>query len=262
MSGKAPVDATESVGRARIFPRSYDSVLGLVFICLGVLFVSGAVSLASGGQNTESGSFSQNSSTTAGSQDPSMSGPAPAWPNSQTPLAGAAITPESGVISNGSYTNSYFNFSYRLPEQWQSRVPVAASGNEYQEDSSGTSQDGKKYLLLDVRDGNDSLELVAIDTAEENNITPSEVVVAEMGALRSLGGKMAGAAVEKEIGGRTFWISKAQVNGEVRGAAETLYAGFAAAKQGSYVLTWTFFADTPARLEQLLGTLESVSFEK
>lgn len=260
MSGTAPVDETESVGRARITFRSYEPVLGLVFICLGVLFVSGAVSIASGGQNPSKRSFSQDSSTTAGSQDPSMSGPAPAWPNSQTPLAGAAITPESGVVANGSYSNSYFKFSYRLPESWQSRAPIAASGDEYREDSSDT--DGKKYRLLNMRDGNDSLELVAIDTTEESSITPSEVVVAEMGALRSLGGKMAGAAVEREIGGRTFWISKAQVNGEVRGATETLYAGFAAAKQGSYVLTWTFFADSPARLEQLLGTLESVSFER
>ena len=286
MSGTAPVDPTESVVQALVIRKSFESFLGLFFIIVGVLMMMGAVSIASRGQTTEikessgqdpfgqnpvqesSGQdfSSQNSSAQSSPRQGSSSSEplgSPTWPNSQTELPGAAITPGSGTVSNGVYSNSYFNFSYRLP-QWQSGNPFSASQNEYRQDTSDTHQDGtKKYLLLDATGAtNNSVQLVAIDASEEPRITPGDIVVAEMAALRSLGGKLIGAAAEKEIGGRTFSIGKAQVNGEVRGASETLYAGFAAVKQGSYVLTWTFFADSPGRLEQLLGTLETVNFER
>ena len=242
----APLVATKSVEHSRI-RRSSASFLGLFLIMLGALVMTGALNVFSSGQ------------------DSSMPGsPAsPPW-SGQTPLPGAAITPESGTVSNGVYSNAYFNFSYKLPEQQSGGNPFTTAHKDYREDMSDTQQDGaKKYLLLDAAGAtNNSVQLVAIDTTEEPKITPSDIVVAEMAALRSLGGRMIGAAAEKEIGGRSFSIGKAQVNGEVRGASATLYAGFAAVKQGSYVLTWTFFADSPGRLEQLLGTLETVSFEK
>jgi hypothetical protein len=41
-----------------------------------------------------------------------------------------------------------------------------------------------------------------------------------------------------------------------------VYAGVAAVKEGNFILAWTFFADSRARLEQLLETLDSISFEK
>jgi len=271
MSGAEPKG---SVVRARIVSKSFESLIGVCFIFVGALFMCGAFSLASGGQNTQikdsqlqnsqiKNSSSQNSSGQESSGDGTV--PSSTLPNSQTALAGAAITPESGVVSNGVYSNSYFNFSYRLPEQAQSGGnPFTATTENYREETSDTHQDGaKKYLLLDAAGAaNNSVQLVAIDTSEEPRIRPSDLVVAEMAALRSLGGRMIGAAAEKEIGGRTFSIGKAQVNGEVRGATETLYAGFAAVKQGEYVLTWTFFADSPTRLEQLLESLETVSFER
>jgi hypothetical protein len=244
----APSLSTASVEHSRIIRGSFAGWLGLSLMVVGALFMMGALSISSTGQN----------SSTPGSLS------SPPWPG-QTALPGAAITPDSGTVANGTYSNAYFNFSYRVPEQLQGGGnPFTASQKDYREETSDIHQDGaKKYLLLDAAGaGNDSVELVAIDTTEEPRITPSDVVLAEMASLRSLGGKMMGAATEKEIGGRTFSIGKAQVNGEVRGATENLYAGFAAVKQGSYVLTWTFFADSPARLEQLLGTLETVSFER
>lgn len=298
MAETAPVDATESVvrtvvhptesvvravahpiesgGRAPIIRKSFESLLGLLFIVVGVLIMVGSVSIASGGQNTEIKNSSGQDSYVhnVSSQDLSVrnsssqasSGPLSSATerNSQTALAGAAITPGSGTVANGVYSNEYFNFSYRLPEQQSGGNSFTMAQKDLREDMSDTQQDGaKKYLLLEAAGAtNNSVQLVAIDTTEEPRITPSDIVVAEMAALRSLGGRMIGAAAEKEMGGRTFSIGKAQVNGEVRGASATLYAGFAAVKQGSYVLTWTFFADSPGRLEQLLGTLETVSFEK
>ncbi len=243
-----PSLSTASVEHSRIIRGSFAGLLGLSLMVVGALFIMGALSISSTGQNS------------------STPGPlsSPTWPG-QTALPGAAITPDSGTVANGTYSNAYFNFSYRVPEQVRGGgSPFTASQKDYREETSDIHQDGaKKYLLLDATGaGNDSVELVAIDTTEEPRITPSDVVLAEMASLRSLGGKMMGAATQKEIGGRTFSIGKAQVNGEVRGATENLYAGFAAVKQGSYVLTWTFFADSPARLEQLLGTLETVSFER
>ncbi len=240
----APLVATTSVEDSRIIRGYSASFLGLFLIMLGALLMTGALNIFSSGQES------------------SMPG-SPAW-SGQTPLPGAAITPESGTVSNGVYSNSYFNFSYRLPEQQSGGNPFTTAQKDFREDLGDTNLEGaKKYLLLDATGAtNNSVQLVALDTTEEPKITPTDIVVAEMAALRSLGGRMIGAAAEKEIGGRTFSIAKAQVNGEVRGATETLYAGFAAVKQGSYVLTWTFFADSPRRLEQLLGTLETVSFER
>ena len=242
----APLVATRSVEHSRIRGSS-ASFLGFFLIMLGALVMTGALNIFSPGQD----------SVMPGSP------PSRPWPG-QTPLPGAAITPESGTVSNGVYSNEYFNFSYRLPEQQSGGNSFTMAQKDLREDMSDTQQDGaKKYLLLEAAGAtNNSVQLVAIDTTEEPRITPSDIVVAEMAALRSLGGRMIGAAAEKEMGGRTFSIGKAQVNGEVRGASATLYAGFAAVKQGSYVLTWTFFANSPGRLEQLLGTLETVSFEK
>lgn len=262
-----PLLSTASVEHSRIVRSSFSSLSGLLLIVLGALFIMGALSISSPGQS--SSSRDQDPGAAGALSSPgSVSSPgalsSPTWPG-QTQLPGAAITPESGTVANGTYSSAYFNFSYRVPDQLQSGgTPFTAAQKDYREEPSDIHQDGaKKYLLLDAAGAeNNSLELVAIDTTEEPRITPSDVVVAEMAALRSLGGRMIGAATEKDIGGRTFSIGKAQVNGEVRGATQNLYAGFAAVKQGSYVLTWTFFADSPARLEQLLGTLETVSFER
>jgi hypothetical protein len=191
-----------------------------------------------------------------------------ALPAAQMPVTQAALTPASGSISNGSYINAYFKFSYRLPEQWQSHAqanPFESGGYREESASSEIHQDGsKKYLLLQEGEGatGNSVQVVAYDASEEPGITSEDVVLAELGALRSLGGTVEGSAAEKTIDGRIFSVGKTELRGEVRGQNQIVYAGVAAVKHGNFVLAWSFFADSPGRLEQLLGTLDTISFEK
>ena len=191
-----------------------------------------------------------------------------ALPAAQMPVTQAVLTPASGSITNGSYVNSYFQFSYRLPEQWQSNAqasPFESGGYREESASSEIHQDGsKKYLLLQEGESGtgNSVQMVAYDASEEPRITSEDVVLAELGALRSLGGTVEGSAREKTIDGRIFSVGKAELRGQVGGQSHIVYAGVAAVKQGNFVLAWSFFADSQGRLEQLLGTLDSINFEK
>src|SRR5690349_9296766 len=182
----------------------------------------------------------------------------------QISLPDTSLTPATGAFSGGVYSNSYFRLSYRLPEGWESgsqENPFEASRAQYQEEpaDSGLHQDGsKKYLLLsaDEKGSNNSVQVVAYDAANEPSITSGDVALAEIGALRTLGGT-AGGISEMTLGGRLFSVGKAQISAEVRGQTQPVYVGVAAMKDGNFILTWSFFADSAAHLDDLLETLNS-----
>ncbi len=188
-------------------------------------------------------------------------------PLSQQPPISAPALPTAATFSAGVYTNQYFRFTYRLPQQWteqQSASPFAAN-SDYREQAPaiGHENDGKKYLLISAGEPgtDDSVQVVAYDVSDEPTITGNDVAVAELGALRSLGGKMEGIS-DRAIGGRTVTVGRAEMTGDVQGQSQPVYAGVAAVKEGNFVLTWSFFANSDTRLKQLLGTLDSISFEK
>ena len=189
--------------------------------------------------------------------------------SAQILIPGPTVTPTAGSLSGGMYSNEYFHFSYRLPQAWESDAQSHSNPfettREYREGPGNSDiQDGsKKYLLLSAseRGTNNSVQVVAYDADGETSITSGDVALAEVGALRSLGGTASGIS-ETTIGGRTFSIGRAQINGEMRGRSQTVFAGVAAVKDGSYVLTWSFFADSASHLEELMGTLDSIRFEQ
>jgi len=189
--------------------------------------------------------------------------------SAQISLPDTSLTPATSAISGGVYANSYFRLSYRLPEGWQSGSPgnpFEAGRAEYREQpsSSDVHQDEtNKYLLLSAGESgtNNSVQVVAYDTASEPSVTSGDVAQAEIGALLTLGGT-AGGISETTIGGRTFYVGKAQISGEVRGQRQPVYAGVAATKDGNFILTWSFFADSAAHLEEMLGTLDSIRFQQ
>ena len=179
------------------------------------------------------------------------------------------MTPAAGGFSGGEYTNPYFHFSYRLPEHWESEAqpranPFETGRAEYQEQPGEVHQEeNNKYLLLSAgeKGTNNSVQVVAYDTDREASVTSGDVAQAEIGALLTLGGR-AGGISETTIGGRTFSVGKAQISGEVRGQTQPVYVGVAATKDGNFILTWSFFADSTAHLDEMLATLDSIRFEQ
>ena len=181
----------------------------------------------------------------------------------QISLPDTSVTPAAGALSEGVYSNRFFRFSYRLPEGWASSSQAAENPFEAGATPDVHQDGGTKYLLLSAAENgsNSSVQVVAYDAANEPSITSGDVALAEIGALRTLGGT-AGVISEMTMGGRTFSVGKAQISGDVRGQTQPVYAGVAAMKDGNFILTWSFFADSAAHLDDLLGTLNSVRFEQ
>ncbi len=187
----------------------------------------------------------------------------------QSPPATSVRTdPATGSVSAGVYTNNFFRLSYHIPSQWtlQGSANLFQTRSDYREETSAPDMrdsDGKKYLLMSAGEtGTDnSVQVDAYDISEQSAMTANDVAVAELGALCSLGGKMQG--VEKQtIAGRVFSIGRAEISGDAGARNRPVYVGVAAVKEGNFILTWSFFAASEAGLQQTLGTLDSINFDK
>lgn len=191
----------------------------------------------------------------------------------------AALKPDSGSVSAGTYKNDFFGFSYSFPADWKvqsekEQRAIAEHGHEeaYDQDpnDSGEHQQAMKYtwfLLGAVRDpsagsGKPSLQLIAFDLAGDRSFKNPKQFLGELSApIKAMGGRVTQAPTEKTIAGHRFTSVQYRIDTVTdNNKPATVYWESALTVQRGHVLAWFFFSDSQAGLDRLAGTLDSVAF--
>ena len=191
----------------------------------------------------------------------------------------AALKPDSGSTSAGTYKYDDFRFSYSFPADWkvqneEEQRAIAERGHQeaYEQDPSESAEhkEALKYtwFLLGAVQASaagpqkPSLQLIAFDRKGDRSFKNPKQFLGELSApVKAMGGQVTQAPTEKTIAGHKFTSVQYRID-TVTDANKplTVYWESALTVERGHVLAWFFFSDSQAGLDRLAGTLDSVSF--
>jgi TonB family protein len=165
--------------------------------------------------------------------------------------------PEHGTIVGNTYANESLGFLFPIPDGWQ--VNRDTVGAEREGEAERTPGGGLELLVLDqhlTRPFRNRIVVTALD-ATLTSLTTKEYVSKMVGVQVARDGrKLVRDATDVEIAGKQFYRS--DYVQPVPGGA--LAEAFVCTKFRGYYLGWTFVAGSPEELEELVNSLQRLSF--
>jgi hypothetical protein len=186
----------------------------------------------------------------------------PASPKTST---SAHTRPDDGSISgveSGIYRNSYFGLTYHLPEGWYVDTHI------FKAHLAGTSDVPAKgtFLLLSANQFplgtpglkfNPDLAFMAISVSAFHKVinTGNDYLIGVMpGMVNTAHDQLLEQGAVINVGGRKFYRADYKRALGYQAIVCTVWKG--------YVLVWTFVGQTTAQLDELVTSMQSISFEK
>ena len=165
------------------------------------------------------------------------------------------LKPDAGHFSDGVYVNSYFRLAYTLGGGWYLNEDLMKGR---------ISRFSGNYLLLaaDRHTGKPMRErvlLVADDASQyKPRLSPVEYVT-KMGKalIQHPGMELVRNSYQVEHAGKTF----ARMDYKESYGSGSVSRAFAATEVNGYLLSWTFVANSPQELNELVDSLDRLSFK-
>jgi hypothetical protein len=205
-------------------------------------------------------------------------------PVSKTPSSsdskGSAPQTLTGGVSDHTYTNSTFGFSYTFPDGWtvhgaetQKEImkvgKAVATGNDPGRKAAFDAAADRTTQLLTVFQYplgtpvkfNSSVQVMAEDVGFAPGIKSGKdyLLVMEIGMKRgSLPVEFADGITEYTVDGRQFF----RLDDQLHLATVAAHQAFISTKVGKYILSFVLTSGSQEDLEMLVGTLNSISFNK
>ena len=195
------------------------------------------------------------------------------------PPAAAALKPDSGSASAGTYKNDFFSFSYSFPADWkvqsqQEQRAIAERGHQeaYDQDPNDSAEHKQAlrytWFLLGAAGKpaktpqGPSLQVIAFDLKGDRTFKNPKQFLGELSApIKAMGGQVTQAPTGKIIAGHKFTSVQYRVDTVTDDNKPlTVYWESALTVERHHVLAWFFFSDSQAGLDQLARTLDSISF--
>jgi hypothetical protein len=193
---------------------------------------------------------------------------------------GPAAQPQTGGVSDHTYTNSTFGFSYTFPDGWtvhgaetQKEImkvgKAMEAGNDPGRKAAFDAAADRTIQLLTVfqyplgtpAKFNSSVQVMAEDVAFAPGIKTGKdyLLVLEIGMKRgTLPVEFADNITEFTVEGRQFF----RLDDQLHLGAVAAHQAFISTKVGKYILSFILTSASQQDLEMLAGTLNSISFNK
>jgi len=188
--------------------------------------------------------------------------------------------PDDGVVSGNIYTNNFFGFSYQFPKGW---MVLDARNSQFMQRFGGSIMANGDPILLDVSEAaarnTYPLLLVAKETTKEIRTTFTVIHIqaldrkfapdaksgeefarsmADVLRARGLPLSVNGTAEKFSIDGEQFWKVKMDLsmNGAVAHVIQVVMI------EKKYLLLFVFASPDASKLDDLVGTMQSLRFTK
>lgn len=160
--------------------------------------------------------------------------------------------PDTGIIYGQQYVNSYFGFSYRFPAAWSATAGRANMASRIYQLLTATPSGGGdgRYVVVQAerlwQNGN-------VKTGRDFLVMSVEMLTGPSTGFEALPGDK-----RYTFGGREF--DRVDLRSRATPGASTVHQALVATVVRDYAVTFQFKASTEAELEELVSTLQSLSF--
>jgi TonB family protein len=165
--------------------------------------------------------------------------------------------PEGGTIVSNTYANEFLGFWFPIPDGWDINREIV--GAEREGEAKQTAGGGLELLVVDqhtARPFRNRIVVTALDTTGMS-LTTQEYVSKMVGVqIARDGRKLVRDSTDVELAGKHFF--RADYKQPVPGGA--LAEAFVCTKFNGYFLGWTFVAGSAEELEELVNSLQRLSF--
>jgi len=174
--------------------------------------------------------------------------------------SGAAVStpgPENGTIVSNTYANEFLGFWFPIPDGWQ--VNRASVGAEREGQAKRLPGGGLELLIVDRRTARPARNRIVISAVDATGYSSAiEAFVSDFvrAPINETGGEVLREASPVDFAGQHFF--RADYKQVLKNGVQ--WGAFVCTKVSGYFIGWTFIAGSPEELEDIVNSLQRLSF--